>query len=127
MENGLRAMNIDSLNPESTQEEQMQRDIIKNLTRNKIHISSIQETRIVKDRDLLRGNYRVITAAAAKRAEARVAQGGTSIMIHGSMHQYITHVARQSRRVLSVTMGSGNSNMPIHILTAYAPRNGRTE
>ena len=57
MANGLRTMNIASLNPDSMKEEQMQRDIIKDLTRNKIHIAAIQETHIIQDRDYLLDNY----------------------------------------------------------------------
>ena len=75
MENGLRAMNIASLNPDSTAEAQMQRDIIKDITRNKIHIAAIQETHITQDRDYLLDNYRIITAESAKIAETGVVQG----------------------------------------------------
>ena len=60
-------MNIASLNPDSAKSEQMQRDIIKNLTRNKIHIASIQETHIIQDRDYLSDNYRIIASAATKK------------------------------------------------------------
>ena len=62
MKNGLRTMNIASLNPDSKKEAQMRRDIIKNITRNKIHIAAIQETHITQDRDYLLDNYRIITA-----------------------------------------------------------------
>ena len=56
-ENGLRAMNIARINPDSAKEEQTQRDIIKNLTRNRIHIESTQETHIRNGRDYLPDNY----------------------------------------------------------------------
>ena len=62
MENGPRTMNIAILNPESMKEEQMQRYIVKDMTRFKIHISAIQETHITQYRDYLLGNYRIITA-----------------------------------------------------------------
>ena len=55
MENGIRAMNIDSLNPDSMQEERANRDITKDLNRNKIRISSIQETHIAQCRNYLLG------------------------------------------------------------------------
>ena len=69
MENWLRAMNIAILNPDSLKEEQMQRDIIKDLTRNKIHIADIRETHIIQDSDYLLDNYRIVTTAPAKSAE----------------------------------------------------------
>ena len=69
MKNGLRAMYIASLNPGSMKEEQTQRDIIKDITRSKIHIAAIRETNISQDRDYLLDNYRIITASSAKSAE----------------------------------------------------------
>ena len=51
MENGIRSMNNASLNPDSMGEEEMKRGIVKNLTRNKIHIAAIQETHIIQDKD----------------------------------------------------------------------------
>ena len=42
MANGLRTMNISSINTDSTKAEQMRRYIIKNITRNKIHRSATQ-------------------------------------------------------------------------------------
>ena len=127
MANGLRTMNIASLNPDSTKEGQMRRDISKNLTRNKLHVAAIQETHMTQDRDYLIGNYRVITASTTKREETGVAHGGTAIMIHASMEKYITQIARQSSRVGQVTTGRKNSKMPIDILTTYAPHTGHTE
>ena len=111
-------MNISSLNPGSKKEEQMHRYIIKNLARNKIHISAIQETHIIQDRDYARDNYRCIAAAATKRIETGVAQGGKAVMIPESTRQYITQIARQSSRALRVTQGRKNSTMAIQILTA---------
>ena len=74
------------------------------------------------------GNYIIITAEAAKRDRTGVLRGGTPIMIHGSMQQYITQIARKRRRrVRRVTLGRQNSNMNIRILTTYAPHNGHTE
>ena len=64
MKNGLRTMNIASLDPDSMEEEQTQRLIIQNLTRNLIHISAIQEKHITQDRDYIIDNYRVITSPA---------------------------------------------------------------
>ena len=124
MKHGLRTTNIASLNPDSTKEEQMQRDIIKDLTRNKIHIAAIQETHIDQDRDYLIDNYRIITAAATKSAETGAVQGGTAIMVHGGLQTYITQITRQRSRVLRVTLGRYESKIPIHIIPTYAPHNG---
>ena len=66
MANGLRTMDIARLNPCSMKAEQMQRDIIKDLTRNKIHIAGIQETHITQDRDNLLDNYRIITTESTQ-------------------------------------------------------------
>ena len=89
MENGIRKMDISSIIPGSMKEEQMQRDITKDITRNKIHTSAIQETHIIHDRGYLLDNYRIITAASSKSEEKGVVKGGTSIMIHASIQQYI--------------------------------------
>ena len=83
MKNGLRTTNIASLNPDSMGEEQMQRDIAKDITRNQIHIAAIRETHIAHDRDYRLDNYRIITEASTMGAEAGAVQGGTSVMIHG--------------------------------------------
>ena len=40
---------------------------------------------------------------------------------------YITRITRKRSRVPKVTLGGRNSNMPIQIITTYAPNNGRTE
>ena len=120
-------MNISSLNPGSVKEEQMKRGIVKNLNRNKIHIAAIRETHIIQDRDYIIDKYRITTAAATKREEVGVVQGGTEIMIHGSTQKYITHITRQIIRVREVTLDHQNSNMPIQIITSYAPHNGHTE
>ena len=124
MENGLRTMNIASLSPDSIKEELTQRDIIKDLTRNEIHIAGIQETHIIQGRDYLLDNYRIIPAEATKRAETGAVQGGSAIMIQESIHQYITQITRQSSRVLRVTPDRYKSKMQIHILATYAPHNG---
>ena len=42
------------------------------------------------------------------------------------MQQYSTDYQKSSR-VLKVTLGHQNSNMPIQIITAYAPHNGHAE
>ena len=75
MGNGIRTMNMSSINPDSVKEEQTQRDIIKNLTRRKIHIAAIQETHIAHDRDYIMGNYRVVTAAGNKREDISTTWG----------------------------------------------------
>ena len=116
MKNGLRTMDIASLNPDSAKEEQTQRDIIKNLTRNKIHIAEIQEPHIIQERDYILYNYRIVTAASTKSGKTGAAQGGPEIMIHESIQQYITQVTRQSRRVLRVTLDRYKSKMPIQII-----------
>ena len=48
-------------------------------------------------------------------------------MIHASAQKYITQIARQSSRVLRVTLDRYRSKMPIHILSNYAPHNGHSE
>ena len=127
MENGIRAMNIACLNPDSTKEEQMQMYIIKNLTRSKIHIAAIQETHITQDKDNILGNYRITNAASAKQEETGVVQGGAEIMINESTKQYITQITRQSSRILKVTIDNQHSNMHIQIISTYAPKNGHAE
>ena len=66
MEDGLRTLNIASLNPDSTKEATTQQEIVNELTKNKIHIATIQETHIAKDLNYIMGNYRIITSAAEK-------------------------------------------------------------
>ena len=120
-------MNISILSPNSMKEEQMRRDIIKNLARNKIHIASIRETHIAQDGAYLLYNYRAIAAAAAKKEKTGGIQGGTEITIDESMQKYITKITCRRSRVLRVTLRRKNSNMPIQILTTYAPNNGHAE
>ena len=78
MEEGLRTLNIASLNPDTMKETEMQQGIINELTKNKIHIAMIQETRISKDMNYMVGNYRIITSASEKNKETGVITGGNS-------------------------------------------------
>ena len=48
-------------------------------------------------------------------------------MIHGSVQQYVTQIARRSIRVLRVTLDRYKSKMPIQILSTYEPHNGHAE
>ena len=48
-------------------------------------------------------------------------------MIHESLQQHITQIARQSSRALRVTLDPAKSKMPIRIISTYAPHNGHTE
>ena len=47
-------------------------------------------------------------------------------MTHESAHQYTTQINRHIGRVMRLTLDHRKSNMPIQILTNYAPRNGHT-
>ena len=76
MEDGLRTLNIASLNPDTMKEIEMQQGIINELTKNKIHIAMIQETHITKDLNYMMGNYRIITSAAERNNETGVVTGG---------------------------------------------------
>ena len=64
MGNGLRTLNIASLNPDSMRETTIRQEIINELTKNKIHIAMIQETHIVRDINYKMDNYRITTSAA---------------------------------------------------------------
>ena len=66
MENGLRTLNIASLNPDSMKEPTIQQEIIKELTKNRIHIAMVQETHIIKYLNYKMDRYRIITSAAEK-------------------------------------------------------------
>ena len=128
MENGLRTLNIASLNPDSMKEPTTQQDITKALTENKIPIAMAQETRIVKNMNYRMDNYRIITSAAGKNKDANVVTGGTSVMIHGSIQQNIIQIKRQSSsRALRVTLGQEKATMPIHAISTYAPHSGHNE
>ena len=103
MEKGLRTLNIAILNPDSMRGKEMQQEILKDLTKNKIHPAAIQETHITRDCNYMMGNYRVITSAADKSKETGIATGRTEIMIHEIIQQNITQITRQSRRSIRVT------------------------
>ena len=77
MENGLRALNIASLDPDSMREREAttHREIAKGLTRNRIHIAEVQEKHITKARSYLMGNYRIIEAVADKNEAAGTVSG----------------------------------------------------
>ena len=121
MENGIRTLNIAILNPDSMTERATKQVIIKGLTKNKIHIATIQETHITKDLSYTLGNYRIITSAAEKHKETGTVTGGTAIMIHESLQQKVTQIKRQSIRSLRVTLDHAKAKMPIHVISTYAP------
>ena len=92
MEDRLRAINIASVNPDSTKVEQTQWGIITNLTRNITKIEAIQETHIAQGIKYTMEKYRAITVAAVKKDTDAIAQGGVAIAIHESAKPYITHI-----------------------------------
>ena len=110
MEDGLRTLNIASLNPDTMKETEMQQGIINELTKNKIHIAMIQETHISKDLNYKMDNYRIITSAAEKNKETGVITGGTAILIHESIQQNIIQIKRQSIRAIRITLGQEKSH-----------------
>ena len=124
MENGLGALDIASLDPCSMREKEIQREIEKGLTENKIHIEAIQETHITQDRSYMMGNYRIVTASSNKSAETGIVTGGTAIAIRESLRRHITQIIRQSSRSPRVALGHVRSKMHIRIITTYAPHNG---
>ena len=74
MENGLRTLNIASLNPDSFKEHTTQQEIINELTKKKIHIATLQETNVTKDLNYQKDNYRIITSAADKTRKQKQSQ-----------------------------------------------------
>ena len=127
MENGLRTLNIASLNPDSFKEHTTQQDIINELTKKKIHIATLQETNVTKDLNYQKDNYRIITSAAGKNEETKTVTGGVAIMIHESIQQNIIQIKRQSSRAMRVTLDQDKAAMPIHIISTYAPHSGHRE
>ena len=70
MENGLRTLNIASLNPDSMKEKETRQEIINHLARNKIHIAVIQETHRSEPQPhdgQLRNNYNISRKAQRNR------------------------------------------------------------
>ena len=127
MEDGLRTLNIERLNPDSMKETTIRQEIINELTKNKIHIAMIQETHIKKDLNYAMGNYSIITSAAEKNKETGVITGGTAVMIHESIQQNVIQIKRQSRRALRVTLDQAKATMPIQVISTYAPHSGHKE
>ena len=123
MQNGIRAPNIAIMNPDSVEAVQTQRDIVKNLTRHKIHITHVQETHITQSKRYRPGNYRIIATASSKGETTGVEKGGAAITMHGCTQNQITKITTTSSRVLRVTMGHAESKMPIRALSTYAPHN----
>ena len=64
---GTRTLNIAGINPEAIKEAETHRDIIKNITKRKIHISAIQETHITLGKEYAMGGYRIITSASDRQ------------------------------------------------------------
>ena len=126
MENGLRTLNIASLNPDPMRGKEMQREIVKGITKNKIQIAAIQETHITQDMNYMVGNYRIITAAG-KSAETGIVDGGGRN--HDTREPATTHNADRRTKKPSTTSNTGpcQIQMPIHIISTYAPHNGHTE
>ena len=81
MGNGLRAMNIAILNPDSTKEGEMVRDIANDLTRIPIRLAAIRETHITHGRHYIVDNYRAAASSATKKEKTGVARGGTEVAI----------------------------------------------
>ena len=126
MGNGLRTLNIASLNPDPMRETATQQEIVKGMTKNKIHIASVQETHMTQDDSYMLDNYR-ITASSDKSEETGVVAWGTAIVIHESLHHHITQITRQRIRSLRVSLDHAKSKMPIRVISTYSPRNGHAE
>ena len=58
----LNALNIASLDPDFFATNEIQSDIIQQITMNKVHIASIQETKIPQNHAIKNQNYTIITS-----------------------------------------------------------------
>ena len=110
-ENGIRAINNASLNPDSTIEDQMQRDVIKNLTGDKNR--TLKPPGKLTSRNI-RGyaitKYRAIKASATKNEATEIVQGRTSVATHSSDQKYISKIITQIDRVLRAALESENQS-----------------
>lgn len=110
MENGLSALNIARLKPDSMKESESKQEIVNILTKNKIHLATAQETHITTYLSYVMGNYRIMTSAAEKHKATGITTGGTAIIIHESLQKNITQIKRQSGRALRATLGHSKEN-----------------
>ena len=109
MENGLRTINIASMDPDSEREATTQQEIVEGLAGNRIHIAEIRETHITQDRSYLLGNYRIVIASADENETIGVVSGGTAIMIRGSTQHHVARITRQISQVQRVTLEHAKS------------------
>ena len=72
------------------------------------------------------GNYRIITASSDSSEAAGIATWDT-IVIHESLRRHVTQITRQSSRSIRVTVDRADSEMPIRVISTYAPHIGHAE
>jgi len=127
---GTNTLNIASLNPDFFTTNAIQHDIINQLTQQKIHIASIQETHIPRNHSFTNYNYKIITSGAKRTGTCKqtgkgLHQGGVATLIHQDITPpYISTIKRVDRRITTVALQSEKATTPITILTTYAPHKG---
>ena len=112
MGNGLNAISVESLNPYHFITREAQQDVTQQLLKRKIHIAMIQETHIPQDRNFIRNEYRVITAAVIPNPKKQQDKdiSGRNIAwvakaIRNEMAQRISQIERVSHRILKIILG----------------------
>jgi len=109
----------------------MKHDIIQQLTRQKIHIATVQETHIPHSRPFKHQNYKIITTGALRTGTCKhtgkgLHHGGVATLIHQALEPYISTIKRIDPRIMTATLQHEDSITPITILITYAAQKGYT-
>ena len=94
------------------------------MEKNKINIACVQETKIRKNLDYRTQNgYRILSTAATSEKNGSP-EGGVAIIVSGELAPMIKNVKRHDERVIQVTLQNSPYDIPVNILSIYAPHNG---
>ena len=129
---GTNTLNIASLNPGFFTTNEIQNDVINQLSPKKnTHRLNTRNTHTANPLIHTKYNYKITTSGAIRIGTCQntgkgLHQGGAATLIHQDLVPYISTIKRIDRRIMTTTLQDNKTLTPITILTTYEPHKGYT-
>ena len=119
---GERTLKVVSLNPDSMNRECVD-NIIRKMKKQKIHIACVQETKCTRNLSYKVEGFKILSTAAITGKNGSP-DGGAAIIVNDTLAPMIRKVIRHNERVIQVTLQNAAHDIPVNIISIYAPHNG---
>ena len=119
---GERTLKVVSLNPDSMNRECID-NIIRKMKKQKIHIACVQETKCTRNLSYKVEGFKILSTAAITGKNGSP-DGGAAIIVNDTLAPMIRKVVRYNERVIQVTLQNAAHDIPVNIISIYAPHNG---